>query len=272
MSNSPMVDFVLISPHKNSPRNNKILKITIHHMAGSLSVEACGRLFQTRQASSNYGIDNEGRVGMYVEEKDRSWCSASPWNDNQAITIEVANDGGAPDWHVSDKALATLIDLCVDICERNGIEKLVYTGDTDGNLTRHNMFCATACPGPYLQSKFPWIAEQVNKRLSEGGKMVKLKIGYASSGDMRTFRNLLISLGVTFSEEGGYITTDYVTSYQRSVIEDKADLLIVPCVVIEEKPEKPDEYKEKYEAVLEEYNNFKGYVRNIYEELGGLLK
>ena len=83
-----------------------------------------------------------------------------------AVTIEVANDGGAPDWHVSDKALASLIDLCVDICKRNGIEKLNFTGDATGNLTMHKWFQATACPGPYLESKFPYIASEVNKRLS----------------------------------------------------------------------------------------------------------
>ena len=115
---------------------------------------------------------------MYVEEKDRSWCSASPSNDHQAITIELANDGGSPDWHVSDTVLNKCIDLCVDICKRNGIEKLVYTGDTDGNLTRHNMFCATVCPGAYLQSKFPWIAEQVNARLAGAEETVRLKIGF----------------------------------------------------------------------------------------------
>lgn len=276
MSNSPMVDFVLISPHKNSPRNNSIKKITIHHMAGNMTVEACGRLFQTRQASSNYGIDNYGRVGMYVEEKDRSWCSASPWNDHQAITIEVANDGGSPDWHVSDKALSTLIDLCVDICERNGIAELIYTGDTDGNLTRHNMFCATACPGPYLQSKFPWIADEVNKRLSGGGTMVRLKIGYASAGDIRTFINLLTSLGVSFTEEGGYITTKEVTSYQRSVIEAKAKELIVPCVVIEVIPEPPAEddkdYKALYEQALKDNESFKDVIRTISKELEAALK
>lgn len=267
MSNSPMVDFVLISPHKNSPRNDKIRKITIHHMAGDMSVEACGRLFQSRQASSNYGIDNSGRVGMYVEEKDRSWCSASPWNDHQAITIEVANDGGAPNWHISDKALSTLIDLCVDICERNGISELIYTGDTDGNLTRHNMFCNTVCPGPYLQSKFPWIAEQVNARLSGGGTMVVLKIGYASPGDMRTFRNLLISLGVSFVEDGGYITTKEVTQYQRSVIENKAKELGVPCEVVQE-----DDYKKKYEELKQDYDNFKNIIRTISKELENAVK
>ena len=167
MSNSKLVNYTRISPHRNSPRNHKIDTITIHHMAGNLTVEQCGNVFQTREASSNYGIDTNGRVGMYVEEKDRSWCSSSPSNDNRAITIEVANDipSDAGKWHVSDKALAKLIDLCVDICQRNGIKKLNYTGDISGNLTMHKWFAPTGCPGPYLESKFPYIAAEVNKRL-----------------------------------------------------------------------------------------------------------
>lgn len=169
MSNSSLVNYTKISPNSNNPRNNKIKKITIHHMAGNLSVETCGNIFanSSRKASSNYGIGSDGRVGMYVEEKNRSWCSSNANNDHQAITIEVANDGGAnTNWHVSDKALAKLIELCVDICKRNGITKLNYTGDASGNLTRHNMFANTTCPGGYLQSKFPYIADEVNKRLS----------------------------------------------------------------------------------------------------------
>jgi hypothetical protein len=136
-------------------------------MAGNLSIEACGQEFSkaSRQASSNYGIGSDGRIGMYVEEKDRSWCSSDRDNDHRAVTIEVANDGGAPDWHVSDAALAALIDLCEDICRRNDIEALNFTGDRYGNLTMHRYFVATLCPGPYLASKFQYIADEVNKRL-----------------------------------------------------------------------------------------------------------
>ena len=167
MSNSPLVDFTLISPNSTNPRKSKIKKITIHHMAGNLSVESCGNVFQnkSRKASSNYGIGTDGRVGLYVDEKNRAWTSSNADNDNQAVTIEVANDGRAPDWRVSDAALAKLIELCVDICQRNGIEKLNFTGNRSGNLTMHKYFTATACPGPYLESKFPYIANEVNKRL-----------------------------------------------------------------------------------------------------------
>lgn len=172
MSNSNLVVYTKISPNRNVGRagaynpSGKIDKITIHHMAGNLSIETCGSVFApaSRSASANYGVGSDGRVGMYVEEKDRSWCSSSKANDYHAVTIEVANDGGAPDWHVSDKAFDTLIDLCVDICKRNGF-RLNYTGDASGSLTRHNMFAATGCPGPYLQGRFAEIARLVNDRL-----------------------------------------------------------------------------------------------------------
>ncbi len=189
MSNSKLVNYTRISPNSSNPRNDKIRKITIHHMAGNLSVETCGNVFApaSRQASANYGIGSDGRVGMYVEEKNRSWCSSSSVNDNQAVTIEVANNGGAPNWPVSDTALRKLIDLCVDICQRNGIPKLIYTGGTGGNLTMHKWFAATACPGPYLESKFPYIASEVNKRLAGGttppstGALYRVQIGAYSN-------------------------------------------------------------------------------------------
>ena len=172
MSNSPLTDVTILSPCCNI-RNGPVRKITIHHMAAVWSAERCGESFAdiTRQGSSNYGVDSAGRVGLYVPEDKRAWASNSPANDYQAVTIEVSNDEYGGQWHVSDKALAKLVDLCVDICRRNGIERLNYTGDAGGNLTRHNMFVSTTCPGPYLESKFPWITEQVNQRLEEDKPM-----------------------------------------------------------------------------------------------------
>lgn len=169
MSNSSLVSYTKLSPNKNV-RNAPITKITIHHMAivnGSL--EGVGNHFakSSAQASSNYGIDSEGRIALYVEEQYRAWTSSNAANDHAAITIEVANSKGAPNWEVSDKAYEALINLCVDICKRNNIKELVYTGDKTGNLTRHNMFANTTCPGPYLQSRFDDIANRVNKELGK---------------------------------------------------------------------------------------------------------
>jgi hypothetical protein len=169
MSNSKLITYTKLSPNYSSRNGKKIKKITIHHAAGKLTVKQIGNIFasKARGASSNYGVDGNGDIALYVPEKYRAWTSSSADNDCQAVTIEVANDGGAPNWHVSNKALEATIDLCVDICERNDIDRLNYNGKKSGNLTRHNMFAATACPGPYLQSKFEYIEDEVNRRLAE---------------------------------------------------------------------------------------------------------
>lgn len=178
MSNSPLVVYTKLSPCKSHPRNHEIDTITIHCMAGNMTVESCGALFQkkSRETSSNYGIGSDGRIALYVNEEDRSWCTSSRSNDNRAITIEVANDGGAnTGWHVSDKAMASLINLLVDICQRNNIKELKWKADKNligqvdkQNMTVHRWFAAKACPGDYLYGAHSQIAAEVNKRLSGG--------------------------------------------------------------------------------------------------------
>lgn len=174
MSNSPLVSYTKISPNKSSPRNHKIDTVTIHCVVGQCSVETLGNVFAptSRQASSNYGIGYDGRIGMYVEEKDRSWCSSNATNDNRAITIEVASDTKEP-YAVNAKAYAALIDLLVDICKRNGIKELVWsTNKADRvnhkngcNMTVHRDYANKSCPGTYLYERHAQIASEVNKRL-----------------------------------------------------------------------------------------------------------
>jgi N-acetyl-anhydromuramyl-L-alanine amidase AmpD len=174
MSESPLVCYTKISPHKSSPRNHAIDTITIHCMAGNATVESCGETFQTKEASSNYGIGSDGRIAQYVSEHDRSWCTSSRSNDNRAITIEVANNGGAPDWPVSNEAYEALIYLVADICKRNGIKKLRWEancqliGQIDRqNMTVHRWFENKACPGNYLYNRHGDIARRVNEILDQ---------------------------------------------------------------------------------------------------------
>ena len=172
-TNSPLVSFTRISPNKNSPRNHIIDTISIHCVVGQLSVESLGNIFanKSRQSSCNYGIGSDGRIGLYVEEKDRSWCTSSASNDNRAITIEVASDTTHP-YKVNDKAYKSLINLLVDICKRNGIKKLLWKADKSligkvdkQNMTVHRWFANKACPGDYLYNLHGQIAEEVNKQL-----------------------------------------------------------------------------------------------------------
>ena len=168
MSNSSLVNMTMLSPNHSGHRNQPITKIAIHHTAGAISAATIGQIFRptSRQASCNYGIGNDNKIVLCVDEANRSWCTSSSWCDNRAVTIEVANSANGGNWPVSDRTLAILIDLVTDICRRNGIRNCTYTGGKDGVLQKHEWYANTNCPGPYLGSKFSYIASEVNKRLS----------------------------------------------------------------------------------------------------------
>ena len=168
MGYSSLTDVVVPANMTNytSKRRNNICKFTPHHMAGNLTVERCGQVFQaaSRNASSNYGIGTDGRIGGYVPEESRAWTSSNANNDHQAITVEVANDKIGGDWHVSDAAFNSLVKLAVDVCRRYNF-RLIFTGDSRGTLTYHQMFASTSCPGPYLKSRMQELANLVNAQL-----------------------------------------------------------------------------------------------------------
>lgn len=177
MSNSSLVTYVHITKHKNSGRGgNKIERIFVHHMAGNLTVRQCGNVFDNRQASAHYGV-NGTAIGQYVDEKDTAWHCGNFKMNQKSIGIELANDGGSKtNWHVSDQTIKTAIKLIADICKRNGIKVLNYTGDMNGNLCMHRWVCSTSCPGPYLAKKFTYIATEVNKLLNAKAEPIKLEV------------------------------------------------------------------------------------------------
>lgn len=230
MSNSPLVNYTKISPNRSSPRNHKIDTITIHCVVGQCSVETLGNVFAptSRQASSNYGVGVDGRIGMYVEEKDRSWCSSNAANDNRAITIEVASDTTEP-YAVNSKAYAALLDLVTDICKRNGIKELIWSWNkservnhTNGcNMTVHRDYANKSCPGTYLYERHAQIAAEVNKRLNAGGSTGEDTSGYTK----------IMGASVATAEQ----MVSYIKSVNPSVAQSVIDM--IPLYLSEGKTE-----------------------------------
>ena len=186
-TNSKLVNYTRISPNRSVNRNHKIDTVSIHCVVGQCSVETLGSIFAStsKEASSNYGIGYDGRIGMYVEEKDRSWCTSSALNDNRAITIEVASDTYHP-YRVNDAAYKSLIKLLVDICKRNGIKKLVWSTNKSErmnhlngcNMTVHRDYANKSCPGDYLYNLHGQIAKEVNAQLGSGTSSTTKKTLY----------------------------------------------------------------------------------------------
>lgn len=180
MSNSPLVSYTKLSPNHSGQRTHSIDRITPHCVVGQLSAESiCGCFTSTdRQASCNYGIGTDGRISLCVEEKNRSWCSSSRENDQRAVTIECASDKTEP-YAMNDKVYASLVNLCVDICKRNGKTKLLWFGDKDKTLnyspksdemviTVHRWFANKSCPGNWLYARLGNLAAEVTQRLTGG--------------------------------------------------------------------------------------------------------
>ena len=236
-TNSPMVAYTKLSPNHSGQRTHSIDRITPHCVVGQCTAEGLGGWFAktSTQASSNYGIDKDGRVGLYVEEKNRSWCSSSNANDQRAITIECASDTTEP-YAFRDVVYQTLIKLCVDICKRNGKNKLIWFGDKDKTLaytpkagemilTVHRWFANKSCPGNWMYARMGDLAAKVTaqlggsaeqetpakttglqaaalKDLSEGG--VIKKVGPLCSADMKTSGILASVTMAQFILESGY--------------------------------------------------------------------
>ena len=212
-TNSPLVAFTLLSPNHSGQRNHRIDRISPHCVVGQCTVEGLGNWFHrpSTQASSNYGIDKDGRVGMYVEEKNRSWCTSSNENDQRAVTIECASDKVEP-YAMNEVVYDRLIDLCVDICQRNGKKKLIWLGDKNKSLnyqskedemliTVHRWFANKSCPGNWLYARLGDLAAKVTDRLG-GGEAEVIPSGMQA----REFQNL--TEGQVIAKVGPLFTAD----------------------------------------------------------------
>lgn len=227
-TNSPLVSYTKLSPNHSGQRTHGIDRITPHCVVGQCSVETLGNIFlpTSKQASCNYGIGVDGRVGMYVEEKNRSWCSSSNANDQRAITIECASDNTHP-YAFKDVVYNRLIELCVDICKRNGKNKLLWFGDKDKTLnytpasnemvlTVHRWFANKSCPGDWMYARMGDLANKVTAQLggtaAEPPKETTTPVATGSSNNEKTIWDFLKGKGLNKYAVAGIMGNLYAES------------------------------------------------------------
>lgn len=172
MSNSRLISSTVKANSGNYTKgriyNNKTVKtdrIVLHHMAAVLTAKECGRLFQRKGygASTHYGVGNDGKIALYVDEKNTAYANGD-WEVNcKSVSIEISNSKTGGEWKVGSKALNSTIELVADIAIRNNLGKLVK----GKNLVWHSMYFATACPGDYLRSKMDYIVKEANKLIND---------------------------------------------------------------------------------------------------------
>ena len=246
-TNSPMVVYTKLSPNHSGQRTMAIDRITPHCVVGQCTAEGLGDWFakSSTQASSNYGIDKDGRVALYVEEKNRSWCSSSNANDQRAVTIECASDTSEP-YAFRDVVYKKLIELCIDICKRNGKNKLIWFGDKDKTLnyspksgemilTVHRWFANKSCPGNWMYARMGDLAEKVTKVLqgsSDSGGGSAAKGTQASVLKNLSEADAIKKVGALFTadqKKSGILGYHWLSSFWNPVME-RVSLLRMPTI------------------------------------------
>lgn len=229
-SNSKLTNYKIISPNKNIGRTHSIDTVTVHCVVGQTSADSLGYFFQdpSLEASSNYGIGYDGKIGLYVEEKDRSWCTSSSSNDNRAVTIEVASDTFDP-YKVTTAAYNSLIRLLADICKRNNIKKLLWKADpsligqpSKQNMTAHRWFANKSCPGDYLYNRMGQIANEVNALLGSGStEPVPEPVQEDGIDTVQSWINRTYKYGIEVDGIYGYYTRTALTKALQTELNSK---------------------------------------------------
>ena len=276
MSNSSLVVYTKLSPNHSGKRTMKIDRITPHCVVGQCSVETLGNVFapSSRQASSNYGIGPDGRVGMYCEEGNRSWCSSSNANDQRAVTIECASDTTSP-YAMNDTVYNRLIDLCVDICKRNGKDCLLWLVDKNKTLnytpksnemvlTVHRWFANKSCPGDWLFNRLGKLAEEVTKRLRGNEDMYRVQVGaYENKANAENMLKKLKAAGFD-----GFIVEDKTVVVENpknevAVVENKKTVEELAKEVIQGKWGNGADRKQRLQAAGYNYSEVQSMVNKM---------
>lgn len=179
MSNSRLPTYVRLSPNVTKPRQGTIKGVAIHCTAGGKDLPASNFADLPRfvipdrdnGASCHYVVGGDGSIAQVCGEENRAWCTSNKI-DHQLVTIEVASDNVAP-YLVNTAAIEALVKLLADICQRNGIPKLLWKGDKSlmghwdkQNMVVHRWTANKACPGDFLYNLHPKIASAVNEILA----------------------------------------------------------------------------------------------------------
>lgn len=135
---------LLLDRHFTRGRGGRtIKKIALHHTAGILDAAAINRVWKDRPASAHYLIDPQGIISQHVWDRDTAWANANLQANQESITIEHSNSGGAAqDWPINEITRRKGAEWVAAICVFYKLGRPQW----GVNVVGHSDFHATSCP------------------------------------------------------------------------------------------------------------------------------
>lgn len=137
----------LLNVHYTSGRSGRDVDfVVVHYNAGNLTIGGCWSVWQTREASAHYQVEDDGTIGQLVWDSNTAW-HASNWDANcRSIGVEHANE---PDGTITEECLDNGAHLVAAICKHFGLGRPQWLK----NVYPHRYFAATSCPGQIYGSQ-----------------------------------------------------------------------------------------------------------------------
>lgn len=222
MTFSPLTTQTSGNGGQYSSRNGAMIdRIILHHCASTSLAGVLGMMSSgSREVSANYVVGNDGEIVGVVPEEYRAWTSGSASWDGRAITFEIVNETAGPEWRISEKAFDAVARMLADVSLRYGISLSRETVVTHQELySRYGASYATACPGPFLQSRI----DQLLTAADDVSKPTPAPAPEPTIGDLMAFKSIGIAyrpdekvrdrlLGTALDFEDGQKTTEYAMS------------------------------------------------------------
>ena len=119
------------------------LQGVLHHTAGILDAAAINRVWKDRPASAHYLVDPQGIISQHVWDRDTAWANANLQANQESITIEHSNSGGAAqDWPINEITRRRGAEWVAAICVFYKLGRPKW----GVNVVGHSDFHSTSCP------------------------------------------------------------------------------------------------------------------------------
>lgn len=156
----------------SSRQGADVIGMWVHHQGDGAGADAIGYMAgpNDRDSHPTYGIDDDVAATVVgIVHPNRAPSSTFYVNDQYAVAIEAANTTGAPEWRTPDATLEKIARIAAHHAIESPRAGYPIEANRPGVAQRgffvgwHAQVGSTACPGPWLISKIPWIVARANQ-------------------------------------------------------------------------------------------------------------
>jgi len=214
---------MLLTHNRPYTKRSKTTAIAVHYVGNAGSSAVGNRnYFQTASTSvsSHYIIGLDGEIIRCIPEDEVSWCT------NQANGYTISIECCHPDSTgvFNSKTLASLVELCADICTRWKLNPL------NGGVIRHFDVTGKVCPKGFVAQKYGGTDDNNLTRYTKFKNDICKAMGQTSNTSSTDFQSYLIKV----TSDDGFVNIRKTPKFNDSDILGKIENSNTKYTIVDE--------------------------------------